>query len=78
NEGGKLEYIIEQTDLCALLLDVVEQTSPFAAETGVRLTLDTPRRPIMAMTDGARLFQVVANLISNAAKFSPAGSTVRI
>lgn len=77
-EGGKLEYIIEQTDLCALLLDVVEQTSPFAAETGVRLTLDTPRRPIMAMTDGDRLFQVVANLISNAAKFSPAGSTVQI
>ncbi|ATE65296.1 sensor histidine kinase [Rhizorhabdus dicambivorans] len=77
-DGGKLKYVIEETDLCALLLDVVEQTSPFAAEAGVRLTLDAPRRPVLAMTDGDRLFQVVANLISNAAKFSPAGSTVQV
>lgn len=77
-DGGKLSYAIEETDLCALLLDVVEQTSPFATEAGVRLTLDAPRRAVIAMTDGDRLFQVVANLISNAAKFSPAGSTVQV
>jgi signal transduction histidine kinase len=77
-DGGKLKYVIESTDLSALLLDVVEQTSPFAAEADVRLVLDAPRRPVMAMTDGDRLFQVVANLISNAAKFSPAGSKVSV
>ncbi len=75
-DGGRLDYKIEQTDLGAVLLDVVEQTSTFASEAGVRLTLDLPRAPVNAMTDGGRLFQVVANLISNAAKFSPAGSTI--
>lgn len=77
-DGGKLQYRIEDTDLGALLLDVVEQTSTFASEAGVKLALDLPRASINAMTDGDRLFQVVANLISNAAKFSPAGSRVDV
>lgn len=77
-DGGKLKYLIMPTDLGSLLLDVVEQTSPFAQEAGVRLTLEVPRTPINAMTDGDRLFQVIANLISNAAKFSPSGSTVSV
>jgi signal transduction histidine kinase len=75
-DGGKIQFKIDVTDIGALLVDVVEQMSPFANETGVRLTLDWPRTPVIAMTDGDRLFQVIANLISNAAKFSPAGSTV--
>ncbi|RYD92540.1 MAG: HAMP domain-containing histidine kinase, partial [Sphingomonadales bacterium] len=75
-DSGRLAYKIEETDLGSVLLDVVEQTSPFATEAGVRLTLDLPRYPVNAITDGDRLFQVVANLISNAAKFSPRGSTV--
>ena len=60
-------------DIGAVLLDVIEQSSTFAAQCDIRLTLDMPRTPVFASTDGDRLFQVVANLISNAAKFSPRG-----
>ncbi|MET0375249.1 MAG: GAF domain-containing sensor histidine kinase, partial [Rhizorhabdus sp.] len=77
-DGGRMQYKIEETDIGAVLLDVIEQTSTFAAQAGVRLTLDMPRTPAFASTDGDRLFQVVANLISNAAKFSPSGSTVNL
>lgn len=77
-EGGRMQYRFEETDIGALLLDVVEQTSTFVSQAGVRLTLDMPRGQVFATTDGDRLFQVVVNLISNAAKFSPAGSTVGV
>lgn len=77
-DGGRIDYRIAQADLGAVLLDVVEEMSPFASEAGVRLTLDLPRTPVHVMTDGDRLLQVIANLISNAAKFSPRGSTVGI
>ena len=77
-DGGTMQYKVEQTDMSALLLDVIEQTSTFALQAGVRLTLDMPRSPVFAVTDGDRLFQVVVNLISNAAKFSPEGSTVGV
>lgn len=77
-DGGRMNFKIESTDIGAVLLDVIEQTSTFAAQAGVRLMLDVPRTPVFVTTDGDRLFQVVANLISNAAKFSPSGSTVGV
>lgn len=77
-DSGQLDCRIAETDIGETLRDVVEQTMPFAAETGVKLRLDVPTTRVMAMTDADRLFQAVTNLLSNAAKFSPAGSSVDI
>jgi len=77
-DGGRMQFCFAETDIGALLLDVVEQTSTFVLQAGVQLALDLPRVQIFATTDGDRLCQVVANLISNAAKFSPAGSTIGV
>lgn len=77
-DSGKLDYRIAEADIGELLHDVVEQNTPFAADAGVTLRLDLPVNRVTASTDADRLFQAVTNLVSNAAKFSPAGSTVDI
>ena len=77
-ESGELAMTIAPVDLCDVVRDAAEQTRPFADQTGVNLALDVPDAPVAALTDGHRLLQAVTNLISNAAKFSPSGSTVTI
>ncbi len=37
-----------------------------------------PEKPVVAFVDDRKLFQVMENLLSNAAKFSPAGSLIRV
>jgi PAS domain S-box-containing protein len=43
-----------------------------------RLELDLPERPLEVDADPLRLVQVLANLLSNAHKYSPAGQPVRL
>lgn len=37
-----------------------------------------PEKPVVAFVDDRKLFQVMENLLGNAAKFSPAGSLIRV
>jgi signal transduction histidine kinase len=77
-ESGRLSLSFADTELSAVLRAVVQENAPFAARTGVTLALELPEQPITLSTDGDRLFQAVSNLVSNAAKFSPPETTVRI
>ena len=77
-DSGKLDYRIAEAELGELLRDVIEQNTPFAAEQGASLRLQAPGQRIVVRTDADRLFQAITNLVSNAAKFSPAGSTVEL
>lgn len=76
--AGGMTIAPVELDLVELVQDAVEQSLPFAEQTGVVLRYQAPARPIIATTDGERLIQALTNLLSNAAKFSPAGSTVSI
>lgn len=77
-QSGKVDFHFEPGDLSALLADAVEQNQPFAERFKVTLDLAMPDQPVAARFDHARLHQVIANLLSNAAKFSPEGETVRV
>lgn len=77
-QSGELHLQFEDKDLGALLADAIDQNRPFADRFGVELELDLPGTPVCAPVDAARLFQVLTNLLSNACKFAPAGSTVRV
>jgi signal transduction histidine kinase len=62
--------------------DVLDQaialTAPLLGLRGQSLDIDLPH-PLPALTgDGPRLVQVFVNLLANANKFAPAGSTIRI
>ncbi|MHA4836517.1 GAF domain-containing sensor histidine kinase [Sphingopyxis sp. MSC1_008] len=77
-QSGRMRFSFEREDIGKLLSETTEQNEPFAEHHGVGLALQIPNAPVVASIDRARFNQVISNLVSNACKFSPAGSTVQI
>jgi len=77
-QSGTLHFRFVPTDMRKLLEEGVEQMLPYALKFGVAIDLEMPEAPINADVDPDRLLQVMSNLLSNAAKFSPEGSRVRV
>jgi len=76
-ESGKLSLNLEPVNLRGFLDEAVRQHAMLAASKGTQVLLQAvPEGQVMV--DPLRLRQVVDNLISNAVKFSPPGSTVRV
>jgi PAS domain S-box-containing protein len=77
-ESGKLELSMTSVALTALLRQSVESNQAYAHKFSVTLALEEPSADITVAADCDRLMQVMANLLSNAAKFSPPGSRVMV
>src|SRR5581483_2061503 len=71
------ELRLELLDLQAFVADLVER---YRAQLGEQheLALETDGVPAVVRADPARLEQVVANLLSNATKYSPAGGPITV
>ncbi len=77
-ESGSLEVRLVPADLAACLGNCVETLRPYADRHGIRLDLQLPATPAWSRLDPDRYAQIVANLVSNAVKFSPRGAIVTI
>jgi len=77
-DAGKLSMRPETADATALLVEVVEAFSAAAEEKGISLVSDLVERPLFAAFDHDRLMQVLANLITNAIKFTPRGGNISV
>ncbi|MBT3360405.1 MAG: PAS domain S-box protein [Rhodospirillales bacterium] len=77
-EAGKMDFRMAPLDLGTLLEQAVEANRGFAEECEVTLVLAKPLPEAEVDGDEDRLLQVLANLLSNAAKFSARGSDVTI
>jgi two-component system, OmpR family, sensor kinase len=66
----------EPVDLTRLAIDVTSDAR--AAAPGHRWQLDLPDEPVAVRGDEHRLHQVLANLLSNAARHTPAGTEVTV
>jgi len=75
-EAGKLELQLEERDARELARSVVELYQASGASHELRLVL--PEAPVPLFCDGTRIEQVLNNLVSNALKYSPAGSSIEV
>ena len=73
-ETGNLTVCREPVNLAALLNDAGRLWGGHADAKGLDLVLDTADAPTAIVSDGGRLRQIVFNLMSNAVKFTNAGT----
>ena len=76
--SGNLELNWAQEKLKSILTASVEHIEPYAKECNVSIKLNIPSENLEIWTDSGRVQQVMANLLSNAAKFSNDGSEVHV
>ena len=79
-EAGKMTLEKLPFDLRALVADCIQANQPKAAENSVQLRAEvSPEVPRHIVGDPLRMRQIIANLVSNAVKFTEHGSvTVRV
>jgi PAS domain S-box-containing protein len=78
-EAGKMELYLETFELRPLVDDVATTVRPLVEKRGNRLVLEAPEALGTMHGDKTRLRQVLLNLLSNASKFTEAGTiTLRI
>jgi len=77
-EGGMLELNIERFDLAATVRDCVEQFGKRAEECAVALVVDVPADGLWLTADRRAVRQMLANLLSNALKFTRRGGHVAV
>lgn len=75
---GKVELRRGAVSLRGLIAAAVEQAAARIEERKQHLALDLPEAAVVFSADEARLVQVFTNLLSNAAKYTPAGGNIRI
>jgi signal transduction histidine kinase len=64
-------------DLAAAIRSAIDLAAPSAERAGLRLEVDVPER-LPARADPDRLAQVLANLLSNAVRYTPSGGSITI
>jgi PAS domain S-box-containing protein len=77
-ESGSMEFQFDVIDLLDLVRSEIEANQGYAEQYEVKFILATSDPDLVVRGDRDRLNQVMANLLSNAAKFSPTGGEIEI
>jgi PAS domain S-box-containing protein len=75
-QAGKLEYAMMPCFLLPLVRESVETVRQM--HTTHRIVTDLPQEDIVITADGTRIEQVLINFLTNAMKYSPDGSDIRL
>jgi signal transduction histidine kinase len=76
-QAGVLEFTFQPTNLRALVEGVVHSFEARLRAQGLTTELELAEVPLVS-ADGERLVQVVVNLLDNALRYGPAGSSLRV
>lgn len=77
-ESGKMRFDMKPLELASLIEQALEVNRAYGDQFDVAFKLEQPPYAVTVNADAGRLMQVMANLLSNAAKFSPVGGTVNV
>jgi signal transduction histidine kinase len=77
-ERGKIVLQPQRIDMNRVVGASVETCLPFVQQRGHRVSLDLHPEALPVDADMVRIEQIVANLVNNAAKFTPAPGEVRV
>jgi PAS domain S-box-containing protein len=77
-DAGRLRVSPAAVPAASLVLDALEMNAAIAEQRDVELKVQLPRETTTALADRDRILQVLANLIGNAVRFTPAGGSVTL
>src|SRR5216683_7618310 len=77
-ESGRMPFDLAPLPLKPLIERAVAETNSFAQDLGVGIKVQWLTREAIALVDPDRFIQVLTNLVSNAAKFSPTGDMITV
>jgi signal transduction histidine kinase len=77
-DAGKLAIAPAVRDLAILITEVEDSFKATAAAKGISVVSEIAAQPLLAAFDHDRILQVVANLVSNALRFTPESGKVAI
>ncbi|HYI02814.1 HAMP domain-containing sensor histidine kinase [Hyalangium sp.] len=77
-EEGRIRIAPALQDATALVRESAEAFQPLASSQGLSLDAEGCETPLMAKFDHERVLQVLANLLTNAIKFTPAGGRISL
>lgn len=75
---GKIELRKEVQKIDDAIRSAVEASRPLIDAAGHHLTIDMPENTLWVDADKVRLSQAIANLLNNAAKYTPRGGKIRV
>jgi signal transduction histidine kinase/CheY-like chemotaxis protein len=75
---GRIELRHERIEVRALVQAAMDICGTAIHAAGHRFTLELPEAPVALRCDPTRLVQVISNLLSNAAKYTPAGGHITL
>jgi len=76
--SGTMKFDTRKHDIGELTLNVVKENQGYANEQSVKFEFDKPANILVSEVNDHRFNQVLRNVLSNAAKFSDPGDTVKI
>ena len=75
---GQLGLKLEEVDLAEIATQVVTSYSKTSADHHISCCIEPNEHPYLVKGDGARLLQVMTNLVQNAIKYSPLGGPITV
>jgi PAS domain S-box-containing protein len=75
---GRVELQLELVELSDIVARALEMASPLIEERAHRVSVAVPRGGLRVEGDPTRLGQIISNLLTNAAKYTPPGGDIRI
>ena len=75
---GLVTLQVSEVDMTEVVRSALDQTRPLIEEKSHRIEVQLPPQPVIVQGDATRLIQAVANILNNAAKYTPPAGTIAV